>query len=158
MSTKMKAATLDQLGFAARVQGVILPLLGTSKAIRRYEKELRDAGGTTKAVAEKQMKSFANQMKVLKNQFTVVGIEIGSILAPMLLKLNKIFKKGIDFWRSLSPEVKRVIVTIGLVAGAIAPLLLIFGAFASAIGAIVTGLVVIATHLPAVLYPQSLPL
>jgi hypothetical protein len=147
MSTEAKAAALEQLGFAARVQQAILPLLGTSKALERYSDELNNVQGTTKDVAEKQMKSFANQMKILKNQFTVVAIEIGEVLAPMLLKLNKIFKRGIDFWRDLSKGFKRSIVIIGLLVGSLAPLLLVLGVLATAIGTVIAGLTAIGSFL-----------
>jgi len=45
MSNQTKVVTLDMLGFEARVQQAILPLLGTSEAIKEYERELRRAGG-----------------------------------------------------------------------------------------------------------------
>lgn len=140
LSTQQKVATLDMLGFEARVQGVILPLIGTSNAIREYEQQLRKAGGITQEVADKQMKSFANQMKVMKNQLTVVAIEIGEVLAPMLLRLNKVIKRVIGAWRALEPATKRVVVIVGIVVAAIAPMLIALGTFLSGIGFIITGI------------------
>lgn len=86
MSDETRAAALAEMGFEARVQGAILPLLGASDAIRTYEEQLRIAGGTTKDVADKQMQSFSNQMKTMWNTIKVLGIEIGEVLAPYVQK------------------------------------------------------------------------
>ena len=139
LSPELRTAALAELGFDARVQGAILPLIGTSENIRRYTKELRLAKGITEEVAEKQMKSFTNQLKVMKNQITVVAIEIGEMLAPMILGLNTYLQSGIHWWKLLSPEIKRSIVTIALIVGAIGPLLMVLGSLVSFLGFVVAG-------------------
>ncbi len=53
-----KKITLSQLGFADKSVSTILALLGTSDAIKNYEKELRSAGGFTQDVADKQLESL----------------------------------------------------------------------------------------------------
>lgn len=140
MSDETRAAELDALGFQARVQGVILPLLGTSEAIKQYEKELRKAGGTTKEVADKQMKSFSNQMKLFKNQLTVVGIEIGQILAPAITKLTESLKGSLKWWKNLSLETKKTILIIAGIAAAIGPALIGLGGLTIAIGVATTAI------------------
>jgi len=132
MSDETKSATLAQLGFAARVQQAILPLLGTSSAIRGYEKELRNAGGTTDKVANKQMKSFSNQLKLLKNQLSVAGIEIGKAFAPILLDLAKKLK-GVAKWiAELSDTSKKWLLVLGGAVAVIGPVLVIVGQLAIA--------------------------
>lgn len=69
MSDEARVAALAQVGFSARVQGVIMPLLGTSEAIRGYEKDLRDAGGTTKKVSDEQMQSLENRIGQIHQRF-----------------------------------------------------------------------------------------
>lgn len=140
MSTEQKSATLELLGFEARVQSVILPLLDSSEAIGTYVEKLNDMKGITEEVAEKQMKSFSNQMKVLKNQLSIVGIEIGEVLAPILLSLNELVKSGIESWRGLSDTSKRFIVISGLIVTAIGPLLIALAAVVTLAGAAVTAL------------------
>lgn len=137
LSDEERSAALAAMGFEARVQGVILPLLGTSDAIKRYERELRKAGGTTRDVAEKQMKSFSNQMKVLWNQATIMAAEIGQVLAPALMKLGKHVKAGIEGWRGLDQHTKTVIVTVGALMLAIGPLLIGLAGLLKIVGAII---------------------
>lgn len=69
MSDETRVAALQQLGFQARVQGVIMPLLGTSEKIREYETALREAGGTTKEVSDNQMQSLENRIGQIKIAF-----------------------------------------------------------------------------------------
>ncbi len=58
MTTEEKSAALETLGFKARIQAVILPLLGTSERIREYRQELKKMGGITEQVAGDQMTDF----------------------------------------------------------------------------------------------------
>ena len=85
MSDVERIAALNALGFSARIQGVILPLLGTSQKIRDYEAALREAGGTTKEVAMKQLATFSAQLGLLKDNLLDVAITIGGVLVPVLM-------------------------------------------------------------------------
>ncbi|MCK5624943.1 phage tail tape measure protein [Candidatus Pacearchaeota archaeon] len=172
MSDEQRTASLDAIGFTARVQGVILPLIGTSKNIRKYEKELRKAGDTTKEVANKQLESFASQLELAKSALTDMSIEIGEILAPLIKDiLIPLIKKITDWFSNLTDNQKKLIIIVSAVttaltllggiitlftililpglttaftvAGTAASILLgPFGLLIIAIGAIITGLIV----------------
>jgi len=134
MSDETKSATLEQLGFEARIQAAILPVIGTSDAIRKYEAELRKAAGTTKDMAGKQMKSFSNQMKVLKNQVTVVAIEIGELLVPSMIRLSERVKELLARWKQISPETKQQIVKYASLAAALGPVVTALGLMTAGVG------------------------
>jgi len=140
MSTEMKAATLTSLGFEARVQGVILPLLGASDSIGEYSKRLKEMGGITSEVAQKQLKAFSNQLKIVKNQILSVAIDIGEILSPKILALTDWIKEQVKRWKELDPVVKEMIVNTALMAAVIGPVLIAFGALSIFIGAATTAL------------------
>ena len=145
MSDKQRTAALDSIGFTARVQGVILPLLGTSDAIRKYEEALKDAGGTSQEVAENQLTSLAAQIKLTKSAFKDIGIEIGDRLAPFLEKvLIPALDKLIQFWDNLSPKMQDSILifagvtaAVTLLAGAVAILTLVMSPWLLILGAII---------------------
>ncbi len=147
-----KAAALESLGFKARIQQAILPLLGATDKIKNYEAALKKAGGITQEVAEKQMKSFGNQMKMLKNNIVDVAITIGDILAPYIEKLNEKIKAAIEYWRSFSKEGQTTIVWISSIAAAIGPLLLIMGSLTKALVSLTIGLRII-TMMGASVFP-----
>ena len=89
MSDEMKAATLDQLGLNRGVADAVKILSGAGDQIREYEKQLRNAGGATSEVAEKQMNSLKAQTDLMKNSFSELGIIIGSFFAPALTAIVK---------------------------------------------------------------------
>jgi hypothetical protein len=124
MTDEEKKAAAEMLGFQERSFSAIQTLFGTSEKIREYETKLRKAGGVTKSVADKQLKSFASQMTIVKNNVNDVAIDIGRTLAPMLEKLGELIKDGQVWWRGLSQASKDLIVHLSLVAAAIGPLLL----------------------------------
>ena len=127
MSTEQKIATLNMLGFQARSQQAILPLLGLGDAIESYQEKLEEMQGITKEIADKQLKSFSSQLKILWNQIKAVSIEIGSILAPKILALNEHIKKAIKWWEDLSKTTKDFIVDMTLVVAVIGPALWLTG-------------------------------
>ena len=134
MSDEVKSATLEQLGFQARVQQAILPLLGMSDAVRKYEEELRKAKGTTETVAERQMKSFANRMTAVKNKVTNAGIAIGQSLVPHLEKLMKVVESGVEWWGNLNESMQGTLIKAAAVVAILGPLLMVVGSLASAAG------------------------
>ncbi|GAI35148.1 unnamed protein product, partial [marine sediment metagenome] len=89
------------------------------------EKDLRSAAGFTEDVATKQMESFTAQVKQLKNELVLIGIEIFNVLRPRLESLIKQVKKGIDWFDGLTDSQKKLAVNIGLVAAAVGPALLV---------------------------------
>ena len=139
MSDEMKVATLAQLGFDARVQQTILPLLGTSDAIKEYELKLRKASGYTSLVAEKNQATFAAQMKMTWNEIVLVAKSIGEKLVPMLKWMAEQVESVITFYSGLSEGMKTTILVVaGLVAIA-GPLLFILGGTLVMVGGLVLG-------------------
>ena len=86
MSDEEKKATLKKLGFREESQAMILTLLGTSNAIRKYEKELHKAGGTSDEVARKQLKGLSGAWIKLKGQGEDLLLSVGAAAAPALEK------------------------------------------------------------------------
>jgi len=131
-----KAAALEALGFQARIQQTILPLLGMTDQIAAYQKSLENAAGITEEVANKQLAGFGAQLKMIWHQFTEIGDEIGKHLAPVLLLLGNVLSSLMTWWRGLSSGMREfVAIVVGIVA-AIGPLLIIFGTLTVAAGTV----------------------
>lgn len=84
MSTEARLAELSTLGLTRQARDGVIQLLGNADAIREYEDALRDAGGTTQEVADRQLESFNAQLGLLMSGFADVGITIGAALAGPL--------------------------------------------------------------------------
>ena len=84
MSTEARLAELSTLGLTRQARDGVIQLLGNADAIREYEDALRDAGGTTQDVADRQLESFNAQLGLLMSGFADIGITIGEALAGPL--------------------------------------------------------------------------
>jgi TP901 family phage tail tape measure protein len=126
MSTEQKSAAISQLGFSKLAKQGILQMLGFSDAIATYESQLREAGGTTDEVANKQMAAFSEQVKLLKAEFMDLAMDFGPIVIDSFLKpLMEILKGIAERFASLSDEQRQQIVMFAAIAAAIGPLLII---------------------------------
>lgn len=84
MTVEQKLAAIASLGLTRQARDGIVQLLGSSDAIRDYEKALRDAGGTTDDVAQKQMQTFWAKLGIVKDQIGDVALSVGMTLMPAL--------------------------------------------------------------------------
>lgn len=82
LSDAQKKATLMEMGFTDKSVASLLALIGLSNGIKDFETALKDAGGTTEDVSDKQLKAFWAQVTILKNQLVDVGITISNFFIP----------------------------------------------------------------------------
>ena len=87
MSDAQRAATLENLGLTRAVGNNIQQLLGGGEQIREYESALRNMGGVTEEVANKQLETLNAQLGLIKSAFVDLGIEIGERLEPTVTGL-----------------------------------------------------------------------
>ncbi len=146
MSSAEKIATLDALGFKAESQSAILALVGKSESIRNYEKDLKAAGGTMKDIAEKQMKSFANQMDLVKKSVIDAAITIGDDLkdsitevTPDARTLGVVIGGVAKAFIELPGPVRGTVYALTAIVIALPGILFAIGAIASASGTIALG-------------------
>lgn len=133
MSDQQKVMSADLLGFQSRSFAATKTLFGTSDAIRRFEKELRAAGGTAKRVADKQLTSFSSKLKMLGNRVRNASMDIGKVLEPKILSLGTKLDDQVNKWNSLSAAQKEHKVDLGIYVAAIGPALLGVGLFSAAL-------------------------
>jgi len=140
MSDEQKRASLGMLGFSDRSLSAMTALFGTSTAIKRYESELRNAGGTTQSVADKQMESMASQIALLKTQFMDLALGVGSVLVSQFLTpLVGVLQTVVSAFSAIPDPVRNVAITLGLVVALSGPLLWMFGATTKALGGMMVG-------------------
>ena len=122
-----RGTAMAMLGLQGDVQSAILPLMGTSEKMKEYEAALRDAGGATEEVREKQLKSFNAQMKLTANLVNVLSMEVGEALVPAMMAKNDILKAVLRAWGDLSPQIKFVVANIVHGVGLMGPAMVSFG-------------------------------
>lgn len=129
-------AAFQQLGFADRSIGALQSLIGLSDQIEKYERQLKAAGGTTEDVAQKQLKAFAAQMKIVRNLINEVFIALGAELVPIfrdevlpiLESAIAGFASVVKSFSELSEGTKDIVVGLIALAAALGPAALAFAA------------------------------
>lgn len=134
MSDAQRRATLSALGFQDKSISATMALLGTSEAIRGYEKDLRSAAGITDEVAAKQLKTFWKQLGLLKDRLIAVTLEgrafgeMGTqVIIPVLSKLVSWVEALGKWWNGLSSEMRKTIGGFVALAAAIGPTVFVMG-------------------------------
>lgn len=96
LSDAQTAAAFEALGLNKRVADSIRILFGASEAIREYEGELGDAGGTSQEVAEKQLGTLNSQWKLMTDKVSVLAMALGGPLAENLESTLVLVNKLLD--------------------------------------------------------------
>ena len=102
-------------------------------------------GGSAEAAA----KAGAGPLIQLKNQLGDLMEEIGAMLIPVLVDLGNEFKKIIGAFNNLSPEAKKITVVIGILAGALGPLLVVLGSVVTVVATLGIKFIAIAAAIAA---------
>lgn len=153
LSDEEKTALLSKLGFNSETQKTIKLLMGTSGQIREYEEGLRNAGGTTEEVANKQMQSMKEQLGLIKDGLVDAALSIYEMLKPaikevflpLLQSAVKKIRAVADWFGNLSKPMQKTIGVLVALAIAIGPVLMAVGAFLTLIGPIIPTIVAIGT-------------
>lgn len=88
--------------------------------------------------AEQRYKTTESQLIILKNKLVDLGITLGNILIPFVLKMVELVEPWIEKFASLSEKTQKTILILGGLAAAIGPVLVVGGALISSIGTIVS--------------------
>jgi TP901 family phage tail tape measure protein len=133
MSDAQKKAELAALGFTDRSTGALLSLLGTSEAIRGYEERLRSASGVTESVADKQLLNFSDQLAILRNKLSDVGISVyENLIQPLggkaVAAISPLVTKLGEFVANIDKADPAVLAAIGgAILGALVPAFIAMG-------------------------------
>ncbi len=98
-SDEQRTLTLAALGFPAKSQAFIKALLGSSDQLREYEASLRDAGGTTKDIADNSL----TPLQIAWNKLTAAGgILAETVLTPLIELFAEIIEPIADMLKAVA--------------------------------------------------------
>lgn len=103
-----------------------------TKAAEKTKGSVNDTFNKTKSGAD----NVTPAMNALKDAGAELGNSISDTLGPMLKKLAEVLSDVAKWFKSLDPNIKQIIVIIGMVIAVLGPLLVIIGTIVSSIGAI----------------------
>ena len=134
MSESERQAALSSTFTADSIKAMGILLNEGSDKVAGYADQLENCSGTAEKMAETMNDNLNGQITALKSALEGAAIAIGEALLPMMKGLVSALQGALDWFNGLSDGMKTTIVTIGLIAASIGPLLLILGSLASAIG------------------------
>jgi len=88
--------------------------------------------------AEQRYKTTESQLIILKNKLVDLGITLGNILIPFVLKMVELVEPWIEKFANLSEKTQKTILVLGGLAAAIGPVLIVGGALVSSVGTIIS--------------------
>jgi phage-related minor tail protein len=94
--------------------GLARVLEGGTEALDKFMLKMDDVRGTTKKASETIDKSLSEQIGILKNNLTILAVEIGKTLLPVMKKVVAILRTLTDTFEKLPTPIKGL---IGVVAG-----------------------------------------
>lgn len=123
-------------------------LIGTSaERWAELAEEIENSAGAGSQMAGTQLDNLSGKMTLLKSKIEGAATTIGEILAPALTDIVDWFGKWIDKFAELDPKTQTFIVTAGLIAAALGPVLTIFGKIVSGTGLVIKAVATMFTTL-----------
>lgn len=134
MTKTQKAATLAQLVGKEAVSGMLVLMEQGPDQIRKMTKGLEEADGASKKAADQMKNNLKGSLEQLGGAFESLGIQIGTILSPVLRALADLMAKIVDGLGGMPHWLQVITVAFAGLAAAIGPIVFGLGAFIHVIG------------------------
>jgi len=127
LSTEDIGKMFKALGFEARSQQVIMPLLGKADMMRKFYEQLMKATegtGKTAEIAAINLSSFKEQLVMIWHHVTWLSRDVGRLLAPSIEKVADYLKTLSRVWFGMDESMRSSIVKWAAIIGVLGPALI----------------------------------
>ena len=138
MSESERAANAEALVGKNAMSGFLAVMNAALGDIEKLNSAINNCDGTAEKMAETMQDNLAGQLTILKSQLEELAISIGEILMPSIRQIVGWIQGLVDWLNGLHEGMKKVIVTVALVAAALGPVLIVVGKVVGAVGTILT--------------------
>ena len=131
---------MDEVG--RRAGSSLLVLTNGAGQVDELTSSFNNAEGAAARMADIMSDTARGQIKEMTSALEGAGIALGEVLIPFVTKAAGFIRDLATKFKNASPEIKKIVVMVGAIAGAIGPLLMILptlGASLSGAFAIATG-------------------
>ena len=149
-STNPLATSMEMFGKRGATVATILANNG--KEIQALNEDFKDSEGEAKRMAEIMDSGLGGSLRKLKSQLEGVAIQLGQILVPIFQKLIGFVKTALNAFNGLTGEQKKLGVALALVAGAIGPVLTLFGSLVTVMAGLLSPALLVISALVAAGY------
>ena len=134
MTDTQKAANLASLVGKEAVSGMLVLMEKGPDQIRKMTKGLEESDGASKKAADQMKNNLKGSLEQLGGAFESLGIQIGTILSPVLRGLADLMAKIVDGLGGMPHWLQVITVAFAGLAAAIGPIVFGLGAFISVVG------------------------
>ncbi|MDP0528655.1 phage tail tape measure protein [Lacticaseibacillus paracasei] len=135
MSATKKAAVFNSLfGTTGQQAGIILAQNSKQLAELNNQVDKAEKKNYVGSLAEKNLKSAQNQLKVLQQNVENLGMTLAQKVLPSVQPIIKDLTDAVNWFGKLNPQVQQNIVKWGLLAAAMGPVLSIGGRLTTGLG------------------------
>jgi len=142
MSLRQKRVELGLLGFTDKSVLALQALIGFSKQVAEGTEKLKQMGGISKEVADKNLASFSSQMKLLssriKDVLIVLGKEFATVIQndiiPIVDEITMFIGGLVEKFSELDEGTRKAIFAAGAFAAVMGPLSIAVGSFFGVLG------------------------
>lgn len=138
MSESEQAANAEALVGKNAMSGFLAVMNAAPGDIEKLNGAITNCDGTAEKMAATMQDNLTGQITILKSQLEELAISIGEMLMPYIRQIVGWIQGLVDWLIGLDEGTKKMIVTIALVAAAVAPVLIVIGKVVGAIGTIMT--------------------
>lgn len=130
-----------EMGIVSSIKNALTPQQKVLAASALIMKQTATAQGDFARTSD----GLANQQRILKAEITNMATELGAVFLPVaktvvgILRDNflPVLKSIVEWFKSLSPEMRDTVVILGLMAAAFGPVLMIAGKMSGVIGVLI---------------------
>ena len=127
MNQQQKDAALGALFEERAIKAVNIMLNTGTQALRDYQSSLGDSKGAASAMADEMESGLGGSLRRMKSSLEGIQIVIGDNLAPTIDSLSNVIQGVGQWFTSLDKSTQKNIVTAGLFAASIPPVLFVLG-------------------------------
>ena len=138
LSESEKAAAAETLVGKNAMSGFLALMNAAPADIEKLSGAIENCDGKSAEMAATMQDNLAGQLTILKSQLEELAISFGEILMPAIRQIVTWVQGFVDKLNGMDEGTKETIVTIGLLAAAIGPVLIVIGKVVTAVGSIMT--------------------
>jgi TP901 family phage tail tape measure protein len=153
MTDAQRDAALSNVANTQGLRGLNVLLGKGADYLQTYTDEIYNSSGAGDEMARIMQDNLAGSLEQLGGALETAGIAIGEVLAPVIRGIADGIKALVEWFGSLSPAGKKVVVIVAAIAAAIGPLLVVFGAVLTAIPMMVQGWAILKGAMMVVMLP-----
>lgn len=140
LTEEQKAQYAASLAGQEGMSGLLAIVNSSDADFNKLTSAINNADGTAQKMADTMNNNLNGQITLLKSQLEGLAIQLGEYLVPIVSNVVSAISKLADWFGNLDEGTKKMIVTIGLVVAAAAPVLLIVGKVITVIGGAISAI------------------